>query len=444
MMSFHHKTYIKKGADMKKLLQIRRKSKVKKAQAVDVMQLKEYGVLDLDSKVALILDLIPLGLMHVKEVLQQEVESLAGEKYKRNGQPGHNRWGKQQGSIYIKDQRIPIQVPRVRDTIQKREISLKTYERLQQPTPDVDEKLLRRIVHGLSCGNYRECSEAITEALSLSSSTVSRRYIQASTKKLRDLMERRLDGYDFTAIVMDGKTFGEDEIIMAIGVTIGGKKITVGIIQTGTENYKVCREFLVQLVDRGLRYDEGLLFVIDGAKGLRKAINAVFGIHGVIQRCQWHKRENVVAYLPKGLQSEFRRKLLAAYRKEDYEKAKAALQAIKKELRFINESAVSSLEEGFEETLTIHRLGVHKELRRSLRTTNMIESVHALIGQKTDKIDYWKNSSQKQRWVATSLFYIEQRLNRVNGYRYLRALRSALQREIQMTIGNDRKEAAAA
>jgi putative transposase len=429
---------------MKKVLQIKRKSKVRKAKAVEVMELREYGALDIDSKAVLIHDLIPLGLMHVKDLLQEEIVKLAGEKYKRDGLLGHDRWGRQQGSVYIKDQRIPIMVQRIRDTINDKEVPLSTYARFQRPTNEVDEKLLKRILYGLSCGNYRECSEAIPEALSLSASTVSRRYIQASSKKLRDLMERRLDEYDFTAIVMDGKTFGEDEIIMAIGVTIEGKKVTLGIIQTGTENYKVCREFLVQLVDRGLRYDEGLLWVIDGAKGLRKAINAVFGIYGIIQRCQWHKRENVVAYLPKGLQAEFRRKLLAAYKKEDYEKAKAALQAIKKELRFINESAVSSLEEGFDETLTIHRLGVHKELRRSLRTTNMIESVHALIGQKTDKIDYWKNSNQKQRWVATSLFYIEERLNRVNGYRYLKALRNALQREIQKSIGNDRKEAAAA
>ena len=427
---------------MTKVLQIRRKSKVRKAKAVDVRGLQEYGALDMDSKVALIQDLIPIGLMHVKELLQEEVIKLAGEKYKRRGVSGYDRWSKQQGYIYIKDQRIPIMIQRVRDTRANREVPLSTYGRLQQPTSDVDEKLLRRILHGLSCGNYRECSEAIPEALSLSPSTVSRRYIRASMKKLRELTERRLDGYDFVAIVIDGKTFGYDEIIMAIGITIEGEKVVLGIIQTGTENYKVCKDFLLRLIDRGLRYDKGLFCVIDGAKGLRKAINDVFGIHGIVQRCQWHKRENVVSYLSKNLQAEFRRKLQTAYRKDDYEKAKAALQAIKTELRLLNESAVNSLEEGFEETLTIHRLGMHKELQRSFTTTNMIESIHALVGQKTDKIDYWKNSNQKQRWVATSLLYIEQRLNKVNGYRYLRELRNALQREI--TADEKGKEAVAA
>lgn len=430
MMKFLTKTSIKKGADVKRVLQIGGKSKVKRAKAVKVMGLREYGALDMDSKAALIHELIPLGLMHVQDLLQQEVVELAGEKYKRNGLSGLDRWGKQLGSVYIKDQRIPIIVQRVRDTIHDKEVALSTYERFQEPTADTNEKLLRRILHGLSCGRYRECSEAIPEALSLSPSTVSRRYIRASSRKLRELMERRLDQYDFVAIVMDGKTFGDDEIIMAVGVTIQGEKVVMGIIQSGTENHKVCRDFLQGLIDRGLKYDQGLLCVIDGAKGLRKAINQVFGTHGIVQRCQWHKRENVVAYLPKGLQSEFRRKLQTAYGKENYEKVKAALHAIKTELRLINESAVKSMEEGFEETLTLHRLGMHRELQRSFKTTNMIESIHALVGQKTDKIDYWRNSSQKQRWVATSLLYIEQRLNKVNGYRHLRELRNALQREI--------------
>ena len=198
---------------------------------------------------------------------------------------------------------------------------------------------------------------------------------------------------------MDGKRFGEDEIIIAIGITIEGRKVVLGIIQSATENHSVCRDFLHGLIDRGLRYDDGLLCIIDGAKGLRKAINEVFGVYGVVQRCQWHKRENVLKYLPKGLHSQFRQKLQRAYDKSTYEEAKAALKRVRAELKLINESAVDSLDEGFEETLTIHRLGMHGELKRSFRTTNIIESVMAHIGQKTDKVDYWHNSNQKQRWV---------------------------------------------
>jgi len=419
---------------MKKIVQIGRKGKVKRAKAVQVMELKEYGILEVDSKVALIQGLIPLGLMQVKEVLQEEVRKLAGERYKRDGLPGHDRWGKQRGFVYIKDQRVPIIVQRVRDTVNNREVTSSVYERLQRPSDD-DEGVLKRVLHGLSCRNYRDCAEAIPEALSLSSSTVSRRYIRASSRKLQELMERKLDGYDFGAIVLDGKYFGNDEMIIAIGVTKEGKKVLLGIIQSATENSNVCKAFLLELIERGLRYEDGLLCVIDGAKGLRKAMNEVFGRYGIVQRCQWHKRENVVSYLPKGMQATVRQKLQSAYCKETYEEVKAALKAIRAELSVINESAVKSLDEGLEESLTVYRLGLHEALRRSFTTTNTIESVMAQIGQKTDRVDHWRNSNQKQRWIAASLLFIERRLNKVNGYRYLSHLREAMQKEIYITTG---------
>lgn len=426
---------------MKKILKISAKSKVRKARVPEAMSLSEYGVMEMDSKIALIQELIPLGLMHIKEELQNEVKSLAGERYKRNGLAGHCRWTKQRGSVYIKDQKVPIIYQRVRDTINNREAPLDVYERFQQPM-DLDEGLLRRVLHGLSTRNYRECAEAIPGALSLSPSAVSRRFIRASEKKLRELQERRLDGYDFVAIVMDGKSFGDDEIIIAIGITLKGEKVVLGIIQAATENHRVCRDFLLKLIDRGLRHDKGLLCIIDGAKGLRKAINEVLSDYASIQRCRWHKRENVLEYLPKGLRTQFRQKIQRAYKKGTYEEAKAALKRVRAELKLINESAVESLDEGFEETLTLHRLGLYGELKRSFTTTNIIESVMSIIGQKTDKVDYWKNSSQKQRWVATSLLHIERRLNKVNGYRHLPKLRAALQREIDSAING--KEAVAA
>jgi transposase-like protein len=415
---------------MKKILKISGKSKVRRARAVEVIPLKEYGAMELNSKITLIQELIPLGLMHVKEELQAEVRRLAGDRYKRNGLPGHDRWTRQKGSVYIRDQRIPIIYQRVRDTINNTEVPISTYERLQKPK-NGDEGLLKRVLHGLSTRNYKECAEAVPSALSLSSSSVSRRFIRASEKKLRELMERRLDVYDFVAMVMDGKSFGDDGIIMAVGITIEGRKVVLGIIQAGTENHKVCKDFLMELIERGLRYDKGLLLVIDGAKGLRKAINEVFGAYGIVQRCQWHNRENILKYLPKGIQAGFRQRLQSAYRKGSYDEAVSALQRLRSELRLINESAVKSLDEGLPETLTLHRLGLNVKLSRSFTTTNMIESIMAVLEQKTGRVDYWRNSSQKQRWVATSLLWIEGRLNKVNGSRYLSELREALMREIR-------------
>jgi transposase-like protein len=225
--------------------------------------------------------------------------------------------------------------------------------------------------------------------------------IRASARKLKELCERRLEGYDIVALVLDGKTFADDTMVIALGITVRGQKVLLGFVQTGTENERVLSAFLRELVARGLRYEEGLLCVIDGAPGLRAAVGRVFGAYALVQRCQWHKRENVASYLPKGKQAWMRRRLQAAYEQPTYEAASAALALLRKELFLINRSAVGSLDEGLEETLTLHRLGVFPALGRSLKTTNCLESIMALVGQRTDKVDRWKNSDQKQRWVAS-------------------------------------------
>jgi len=253
-------------------------------------------------------------------------------------------------------------------------------------------------------------------------------------------MERRLDELDIVAIVIDGKSFKDDEMIIALGVTEEGRKVLLGFIQAGTENASVCKDFLNNLLDRGLNREEGMLCIMDGSKGIRKAVEEIFGRYALIQRCQWHKRENVVDYLPKARQAPFRKLLQRAYEEPTYEGAKRALMRVKRELSLINESAVRSLEEGLEETLTLHRLGLFEKLGKSLKTTNYIESIMALIGQKTDKVDYWRNSNQKQRWLATALLNIQPRLNRIRGYRYLPKLRTA----IRTKLGIVEKEVVAA
>jgi transposase-like protein len=264
--------------------------------------------------------------------------------------------------------------------------------------------------------------------MGLSASSISRRFTEVSAGRLKGLMERDLTGYDVVALFMDGKSFAEDEMILALGVTLEGEKVILGLIQAGTENEGVIKAFLNDLLGRGLNIEEGILCVIDGAKGIRSAIRKVFAGKALVQRCQWHKRENVVDYLPKTHQSSWRRRLQQAYEKPTYEEACTALQRLKPELKLLNVSALSSLEEGMEETLTLHRLGLLAELGVSFKTTNCIESVMAQVGQYTDKVDHWRNSSQKQRWVATALLEIEPRLRRVKGYRILWKLREALKR----------------
>jgi putative transposase len=413
---------------MRNVLRVGKDVKARRSRVKELMRL-QMNDLETDLKLQVIQELIPLGPLHIGEVLTEEVKALAGDRYTRNGKPGHVRWCKQWGSVYIGEQKVPILYQRVRDRVHDREVALTSYKRLQEPR-GVDEKLVKRILCGLSCRRYRECSEAIPEAFSLSPSTVSRRFIRASTRKLKELMERRLDNYDIVAIVIDGKSFKDDEMIIALGLTVEGRKVLLGFIQAGTENASVCRDFLNNLLDRGLTIEEGALCVMDGSKGIRTAVEEVFGRYALIQRCQWHKRENVVDYLPKGRQASFRKLLQRAYEEPTYEGSKMALARVKRELSLINESAVRSLQEGLEQTLTLHRLGLFEKLGKGLKTTNCIESIMALIAQRTDKVDYWRNSNQKQRWLATTLLDIEPRLNRIRGYRYLPELRLAIQMEL--------------
>ena len=426
---------------MKTMLRIGRGVKVRRARVKEILDLPAKAM-DVNARTELIQALIPLGLWHVKEVLEQEVRSLAGERYKRQGMEGYDRWGKQWGSVYLRDQKIPIPVPRVRDRSGGREIRLRSYERLQEPW-NGDDGVLKRILCGLSCRSYERCAEVVPEAFGLSGSTVSKRYIRASARELKRLCERRLEGYDFVVLLLDGKTFGTDEMVIALGVTMEGRKIPLGLIQTGTENERVGREMLEGLLERGLKIADGLLCIIDGSKGLRKALYEVFGSKALVQRCQWHKRENVLSYLPKGMQGVMRRRLQEAYEEPTYEKAKEKFLKIRRELQQINRSAVNSLDEGFEETLTLHRLGLFQELGISLKTTNCMESLMALIGQKTDKVDYWRNSDQKHRWLAAALLDIEPRLKRLKRYRYLPRLRVAIQRMIQMGEGGSQVREAA-
>ena len=389
---------------------------------------------DLGTEVALIQALIPLGLEAVHDVLRREVEELAGARYARSGgRPGHVRWSKERGSVYLGDQKLPIVYQRVRDQLRDVEVPLETYQRFQQPRA-LDRGLLRRVLLGLSCRRYAECADAVPEAFGLAPSTVSRRYIRASARQLQALQERRLDGFDIVAVWLDGKTFAEDEIVIALGVTVQGQKVILGFVQTATENTRVIAAFLRELLERGLRIAQGLLVVIDGSKGLRRGVQEAFGEAAAVQRCTWHKRENVVAYLPMGQQATWRQKLQRAYEQPTYAEAKAALDRLARELRPVNESAARSLAEGLEETLTLHRLGVAGELGRSFKTTNMLESVMAQVEQRTGKVDRWRTSDQKQRWLASALLDIEPRLRRVRGYRALPKLRDALQRMLRKEV----------
>jgi putative transposase len=296
---------------------------------------------------------------------------------------------------------------------------------LRRPFDDGGSVLLK-LLHGLSTHKYHESSSLSAEAFGISASSLSKQFKQASAEKLKQLQTRSLSEYEIVAIFVDAKRYAKDGIAVALGITHTGEKLILGIEQIASENCRAIEQWVDHWLERGLKFEEGVLFIIDGSKGIQKAIRNKCGHYALIQRCQWHKRENVLAYLDKPKQAVFRRRLQEAYGKTTHKGAKAALMRLHEELEVINVSAANSLLEGLEETLTIHRLGLATELGRSLSTTNCIESVMSLMGSYTDKVDRWHNSRQLLRWTGTALMDTEPRLRKIRGFRYLSVLRFKL------------------
>jgi transposase-like protein len=410
-----------------------RKKKARVLGEPRVLSDEEFAGMKIDTKMEIIKALIPLGLNHIGKELDAEVKRLAGTRYAREDErTGVCRYGKNRSSVRLGGQHVPINAPRVRNVVENREVPLKSLEAARSNAGETNETLLRRVLYGLSCHNYEAVAEAIPGAIGLSASTVSREFIRASAAKLRELQERDLSKFDFVAMVLDGKTFAEDMLVAALGITLKGDKIVLGLVQASTENAKVLTAFLQSLVDRGLKIESGILTTIDGGKGLRTAIRRVFGKKAFVQRCQWHKRENVLQYMSKTEQPWLRKRLQQAYERPTYAEAKAALKEIRRDLSERNLSAVKSLDEGFEETLTLHRLGVFPLVGISLKTTNCLESIFGLVEARVGRVCSWKNSSQKQRWLASCLLEIEPRLRKIKGHRHLGRLREAMERELQV------------
>ena len=378
---------------------------------------------DFDVRMLVIQDLIPLGLKAVAEELQREVKSLAGAKHRRGGD--NARWGSQNGSVYLRDQKFAVRVPRVRNIRMNEEVPLETYQRLQRPFDD-DTGLLRRLLHGLSTHKYHESSALAAEAFGISASNLSKRFKRCSADTLKQLQERSLAGQDVVVVFIDAKRYAHDGIMVGLGVTMEGKKLVLGVEQMSAERSEAVNQWFDRLLTRGLRFEQGVLFIVDGSKGIRKAIEQKFGPYALVQRCRWHKRENVVSYLNEADQAVFRRRLQDAYAQTTYKEAITALKQVHRDLEKINLSAAGSLLEGLDETLTIHELGLSVELAQSLSTTNCIEALLSQLGAYTDKVDRWHHSDQILRWTTTGLMDLEPRLHRIKGYRFLTVLRYKL------------------
>jgi putative transposase len=392
---------------------------------------------DAQTKLALLKNQYEISLMLINDLLEDEVRQYSGERYKRDKpyEGRYSRWGTNPGSVWIGEEKVDIDIPRLYDKEEERNKTLENYELLKTIEPD-ETRLMKAILFGLSTNDYKAVVERFIDSRGLSRSKVSQRFIEESTKRLEEFSNRDLSGNNYVSIFIDGKYFYKEQIIIALGVTESGSKVALGFIQTTTENSTSIKQLLSNLIERGLKYENGLLFVIDGSKGIHKAVTDTFGKEAVIQRCQWHKRENVISYLNEDNKDRIKRKMSKAYNMDTYQEAKDELMKIHYELGKINRNAANSLLEGLEETLTLHRLGINEEFKKSFSTTNVIENLNSQIGKYTRKVKYWKTSDQRQRWIAAGLMEAEQKMRRVNNYQRLYILQEKIKEEVEHKIIN--------
>ena len=365
------------------------------------------------------------GVQLVGLLMEEEVRELVGERGQPQAARTANRWGKERGFCVVMGQKVPIERPRVRMT-EDREVRLGSYELFHRGEP-LTETVWEKLMLGLSTRQYGQAVRQFTEAYGLEKSAVSEHFIEASRQKLKQLMERRLDKMQFCALLIDGTPFEGQLMIAAMGINKDGRKTILGIRQGATENATVVGELLGDLAQRGLDFSEARLYVLDGAKALSAAVKNHAGDSALIQRCQVHKRRNVLDHLSDEHKSAVAAKLNQAYAMEEYDAAKLALNRLHRELMDVNPSAARSLAEGLEETLTVQRLHVPRQLRKTLASTNVIESAFAIVERVCSNVKRWHAGDQRERWVGSGLIIAEKQFRRVKGHKLIPLLLRQLQ-----------------
>src|SRR6478672_11683552 len=360
------------------------------------------------------------GLQLMDLLMQEEVRELVGERSQRQAERRANRWGSERGYCVVMGQKVPVQRPRVRTTDDK-EVRLGSYEMFHRGEP-LTETVWENLMLGLSTRRYGQAVRQFTEAYGLEKSAVSEHFVEASRTKLKELMERRLDKMDLCALLIDATPFEGQQMVAALGIGQDGRKTILGIRQGATENATVVGELLGDLVSRGLDFTEPRLYVLDGGKALAAAVKKYAGESAAIQRCQVHKRRNVLDHLTDEQEPGVAKGLNAAYALEECAAAKQALNQLHRELMDLNPSAARSLGEGMEETLTVHRLHVPMQLRKTLASTNVIESAFSIVERVCRNVKRWHGGDQRERWVGSGLLVAQKQFRRITGYKQIPAL----------------------
>jgi transposase-like protein len=357
------------------------------------------------------------GLQLMDLLMQEEVRELVGERSQQQPERAASRWGSEQGYCVVMGQKVRIRRPRVR-TVEDKEVRLGSYEMFHRGEP-LTETVWEQLMLGLSTRKYGKAVREFTEAYGLEKSAVSEHFIEASRAKLQAVMERRLDKIRLCALLIDATPFEGQQMVAALGIGEDGRKTILGIRQGATENATVVGELLGDLLERGLDFTQPRLYILDGGKALTAAVKKHAGESAAIQRCQVHKRRNVLDHLADEQKPGVAKQLNAAYSLEDYAAAKQALNALHRELMDLNPSAARSLGEGMEETLTVHRLHLPMQLRKTMASTNVIESAFSIVEQVCRNVKRWHGGDQRERWVGSGLLVAEKQFRRVQGHKQI-------------------------
>jgi transposase-like protein len=374
---------------------------------------------------------VNVGLAVMDELMEAEVREIAGPKGAHNHKREVFRHGHTGGEVTLGARRVWMRRPRIRKK-NGGEAQLASY-RYFAGRDQLRKSVFDRILAGVSMRRFRDASEPVGEAVaknerSTSKSSISRTFVQRTTTALKELMNRSLADVRLAALMIDGIDLKGRTVVVALGITTDGVKLPLGLWEGHTENATVATALLSDLVDRGLDPEQGMLFVIDGAKALRKAIRTVFGEHAEIQRCIRHKERNVLSHLPESQRAKVKKRMREAWATIDVDAARSRLVRLADELGFAHPGAAASLREGLEETLTVQRLGITGALKATLQSSNPIESMISIARTTSKNVKNWQSGAMALRWIAAGMLEAEKQFRRVAGYRDLAKLIEAIER----------------
>lgn len=375
---------------------------------------------------------VGVGLRVVHELMEAEVSEVVGPKGKWNRERTAKRHGHERGQVTLGGRRVEVARPRVRSADDERELALTTYEYFADRDP-LQRAVMDRMLAGVSTRKFARVGEPVGEeveqaASATGKSSVSEVFIEKTRTALSELMSRRLEDVRLAVMMLDGLEIADRTHVVALGITTEGVKIPLGLWEGSTENATLAQALLADLVDRGLDPGQAILFVIDGAKALRKAIKTVFGEYALVHRCHRHKERNVCDLLPERDRPQILTRIRGAWSLKNAELAEQQLEQLAGELQRGWPDAAASLREGLDETLTLMRLGIDGQLAKTLCSTNPCESMIEIVRHTQRNVKRWQGGDMRKRWTAAGMLIAEQQFRRIIGYSDLAKLVTAIEK----------------